>query len=173
MMAVPVILCLNSGSSSLKFALYRLTEGADTALVEGTVERIGLPNGRLAVHSQASGRSREDLGAFHDPQAAEAVDMFCYQLRKTIGALTTVLGGLDTLVFTGGIGEHAAPVRSEVCQGLAYLGIHLDPQQNARHASVISAAGSRCIVRVVPTNEDLMIARHTSTLLFSTHTATR
>ena len=65
--------------------------------------------------------------------------MFCYQLRKTIGALTAVLGGLDTLVFTGGIGEHAAPVRWEVCLGLASLGIQLDSQQNERHAAIISS----------------------------------
>jgi acetate kinase len=69
MTAAPVILCLNSGSSSLKFALYLMREGADTPLVEGAVERIGLPNGRLAVHSQESGLSREDPGAFDDHQA--------------------------------------------------------------------------------------------------------
>jgi acetate kinase len=103
-----------------------------------------------------------------EPGAALAVDLFCYQLRKYIGALTAVLGGLDTLVFTGGIGERAAPVRWEVCQGLAYLGIALDPQQNAVHAEVISTLESVCTVRVVPTNEDLMIARHTRTLLFPT-----
>ena len=391
MTAAPVILCLNSGSSSLKFALYQVEGATDTALVEGAVERIGLPNGRLSVHSQALGLSREEPGAFHDHQAAvqaafdsletaaapsarrggpshrarwcrpyrpeqvdarlledlrqlvpyaplhlpaeiqgieavaarfphlpqvacfdtafhrrmpelaqrfplprafwdegvrrygfhglsyeyiidqvgaqslgraviahlgngasmaavrngqpldttmgftptggfmmgtrsgdldpglliylmtergydaatleqlvndqsgllgvsglspdlktlldqrehdahaaQALDMFCYQLRKTIGALAAVLGGLDTLVFTGGIGEHAAPVRWEVCRGLAYLGIQLDPRQNERHATVISSAKSHCMVRVVPTNEDLMIARHTRTLLFST-----
>jgi acetate kinase len=102
----------------------------------------------------------------HEPHAAQAVDLFCYQLRKYIGALTAVLGGLDILVFTGGIGERAAPVRWEVCQGLAYLGITLDPQQNARHAEVISTRGSACTVWVIPTNEDLMIARHTCALLF-------
>jgi acetate kinase len=103
----------------------------------------------------------------HDAHAAQAIDMFCYQLRKTIGALAAALDGLDTLVFTGGIGEHAAPVRWEVCRGLAYLGIELDAQQNDRHATVISSAKSHCMVRVVSTNEDLMIARHTRTLLFS------
>jgi acetate kinase len=70
MTAAPVILCLNSGSSSLKFALYHVGGGADTALVAGAVERIGLPNGRLSVHSQTSGLPREELGAFHDHQAA-------------------------------------------------------------------------------------------------------
>jgi acetate kinase len=106
-----------------------------------------------------------------EPHAAQAVELFCYQLRKSIGALTAVLGGLDTLVFTGGIGERATPVRWEVCRGLAYLGIDVDPQKNAVHADVISTPGSACTVRVIPTNEDLMIARHTRTLLFSTAAA--
>jgi len=103
-----------------------------------------------------------------EPHAAQAIELFCYQLRKHIGALTAVLGGLDILVFTGGIGERAAPVRWEVCRGLAHLGVDLDPQRNAVHADVISAPGSACMVRVIPTNEDLMIARHTRTLLVST-----
>jgi acetate kinase len=103
-----------------------------------------------------------------EPHAAQAVELFCYQLRKHIGALTGALGGLDTLVFTGGIGERAAPVRWEVCRGLAYLGIDLDPQKNALHADVISTPESACTIRVIPTNEDLMTARHTRTLLFST-----
>ena len=103
-----------------------------------------------------------------EPHAAQAIELFCYQLRKHIGALTAVLGGLDILVFTGGIGERAAPVRWEVCRGLAHLGVDLDPQRNAVHADVISAPGSACMVRVIPTNEDLMIVRHTRTLLVST-----
>jgi acetate kinase len=108
-----------------------------------------------------------------EPHAAQAVELFCYQLRKHIGALAAVLGGLDTLVFTGGIGERAAPVRWEVCRGLAYLGIALDQEKNAMHAEVISTSGSDCTVRVIATNEDLMIARHTRTLLFSTAAAQR
>ena len=96
-----------------------------------------------------------------DPAAALAVQMFCYQVRKFIGAFAAVLGGLDTLVFTGGIGEHAAAVRDEICSGLQYLGIALDGASNNRNAEVISASGSRCLVRVVATDEDLMIARHT------------
>jgi acetate kinase len=101
-----------------------------------------------------------------EPHAAQAVEMFCYALRKYIGALTAVLGGLDTLVFTGGIGERAAPVRWEVCRGLEYLGLHLDPQRNAVHADPSSTPHSSCTVRVIPTNEDLMIARHTRVLIF-------
>jgi acetate kinase len=101
-----------------------------------------------------------------ESQAAQAVELFCYQLRKYIGAMASVLGGLDTLVFTGGIGEHAAAVRWEVCAGLAYLGISLDARQNTVNAEIISAPGNVCTVRVIPTNEDLMIARHTRALLF-------
>jgi len=100
-----------------------------------------------------------------DPRAALAVRMFCYHVRKHIGALAAVLGGLDMLVFTGGIGERAAPVRREVCDGLEYLGIRLDPGRNDAHADPVSAAGSPCAVRVIPTNEDLMIARHTHALI--------
>ena len=99
------------------------------------------------------------------PRAALAVEMFCYQVRKHIGALAAVLGGLDTLVFTGGIGEHAAPVRREICEGLEHLGVRLDRGRNDAHAAVISAADSVCTVRVVATDEDLMIARHTRAVL--------
>src|SRR5207247_534560 len=86
-------------------------------------------------------------------------------LPPTGGALAAVLGGIGALVVTGGIGEHAAPVRREACAGLVHLGIRLDPERNARHDPVISADGSACTVRVVPTDEDLMIARHTRTVL--------
>lgn len=96
--------------------------------------------------------------------AAQAVEMFCRGVRKFIGAFAAALGGLDGLVFTGGIGEHAAPVRAEICQGLEFLGIEMDPLRNQMHAPVISSAQSACTVRVIQTNEDLMIARHTAGL---------
>ena len=100
-----------------------------------------------------------------DPHAAEAVELFCYSVRKSIGQLAAALGGIDTLVFTGGIGERAAAVRLEICRPLAHLGIHLDADRNRDAAAIISAAGSSCTVRVVATDEDLMIARHTQRLL--------
>lgn len=96
-----------------------------------------------------------------DPAADLAVQMFCYQVRKFVGAFAAALNGLDTLVFTGGIGEHAAAIRAEICLQLEYLGIKLDGAANNRSAEVISAEGSRCVVHVVETDEDLMIARHT------------
>jgi acetate kinase len=100
-----------------------------------------------------------------EPHAAQAIELFCYTARKYIGALSAVLDGLDTLVFTGGIGERAAPVRWMICHGLDYLGIRLDPGDNDANAGIISINKSPCTVRVIPTNEDLMIARHTRALL--------
>ena len=100
-----------------------------------------------------------------DPRAAEAVALFCYVARKFLGGLVAVLGGLDTLVFTAGIGEHAAPVRERICAGLECFGIELDPERNARHAPIISRDGGRAVVRVMTTDEDLMIARHVRRLL--------
>jgi acetate kinase len=100
-----------------------------------------------------------------DAAAADAVELFCHQVRKQVGAFAAVLGGLDTLVFTGGIGEHAGPVRAEVCRGLEHLGVRVDAERNARHAAIVSADGSACTVRVVPTDEGLVIARHTRAVL--------
>jgi len=100
-----------------------------------------------------------------DPRAAEAISLFCYQAKKFLGALAAVLGGLDTLVFTGGIGAHAAPVRWRICEGLGFLGIRLVPRRNAAHAPIISCDDNPVTVRVMTTNEDLMIARHTRRLI--------
>ncbi|PKN89464.1 MAG: acetate/propionate family kinase [Deltaproteobacteria bacterium HGW-Deltaproteobacteria-1] len=99
-------------------------------------------------------------------QASQAIAMYCYSVRKSIGALSAVLGGLDTLVFTGGIGERSAPIRWLICRGLEFLGIALDPQKNDADADVISTDYGQCTVRVIPTNEDIMIARHTTDVLF-------
>jgi acetate kinase len=100
-----------------------------------------------------------------DARAAEAVGLYCYRAKKHLAALTAALGGLNSLVFTGGIGEHAAPVRMRICDGLEFLGIQLDSQRNSRHAAVISREGSSVTVRVIPTEEDRMIARHTAELI--------
>ena len=104
-----------------------------------------------------------------DPRAAEAIALFCYGAKKFLGALAAALGGLDALVFTGGIGEHAGLVRERVCEGLAFLGIRLDRGRNAAHAPVISSDAAAVTVRVVPTDEDLMVARHTSRLIEQKH----
>jgi acetate kinase len=94
-----------------------------------------------------------------DVRAAEAIALFCYQVKKWIGAYTAVLGGLDTLVFAGGIGENAPVVRARICAGLEFLGIEIDQRQNAANAGVISAETGRVAVRVMHTDEEVMIAR--------------
>jgi acetate kinase len=100
-----------------------------------------------------------------DARAAEAVALFCYQAKKFLGALAAALGGLDTLIFTGGIGEHAAPVRWRICGGLEFLGLRLDASHNAEHAPVVSGDDSPVTVRVIPTDENLMVARYTRKLV--------
>src|SRR2546428_445639 len=247
------ILCLNAGSSSLKFALYRMGEKKEELLTSGEMradstressehratvrqafadlEKRGFPAPAAVGHRLVHGgpayaapqridaemlaalRQGIPLAPLHlpsalevieagthphphpppgpgfdtavpprragvasdmkpflarrepDPGAAGAGEMFCASVRKSPGALAAVLGGVQTLVFTGGIGERAAPVRWEICQGLEHLGIRLDPRRNADDAGTISTPPSACTVRVIPTNEDLMIARHTRAVL--------
>jgi acetate kinase len=101
-----------------------------------------------------------------DPRAEQAIAMFCRSIRKEIGAFAAVLGGLDIFVFTGGIGERASAIREEICRDLGHLGVRLDPAKNNSQEDVISSAQSACLVRVVATNEELMIARHTRTIVF-------
>jgi acetate kinase len=121
-----------------------------------------------------SGRSADmqDLLAREgsDPRARLAVDVFCYQVRKWIGAFAAALGGLDTLVFSGGIGEHAPAVRRRICGDLSFLGVQLAEDQNAIDAALISTPAGRVAVRVMPTNEALMMAREARTVLRETTT---
>jgi acetate kinase len=117
--------------------------------------------GLLGV-SAFSADVRDLLGARQkDTRAAEAIELFCYQSRKWIGAYAAAMGGLDSLVFSAGIGEHAAEIRAEICAGLEFLGLRLDPARNANGGSqgVISAEESRVRVRVIPTDEEVVIAR--------------
>ncbi len=110
--------------------------------------------------SETSSDVRDLLGRrATDQRAGEAIDLFCYQARKFVGALTTTLGGLDTLVFAGGIGEHSPEVRAAICEGLEFLGLELDPVANATGQDVISARRSRAVVRVIPTDEEFVIAQ--------------
>jgi acetate kinase len=105
-----------------------------------------------------------ELLASTDPRAAEAVDLFVYRIGRELGSLAAALGGLDALVFTAGIGEHAAAVRSRVCRDSAWLGLELDEAANEAGGPRISRDGSRVAAWVIPTNEELMIARHTHRL---------
>lgn len=110
--------------------------------------------------SETSSDLRELLGReAEDVRAAEAVGVFCYQVKKCIGAFAAALGGLDTLVFTGGIGENAPIIRARICAGLGFLGIQLDSARNASGAPLIAADASRVAVRVIPTDEEVMIVQ--------------
>jgi acetate kinase len=101
-----------------------------------------------------------------DERAALAFEMYCYETKKAIGALVAALGGIDNLVFTGGIGEHAAPVRERICANLDPVGIELDDARNrSRSPDVISRSGSPCMVRVISANEELVIATHARRIL--------
>ena len=122
-------------------------------------EMVNFKSGLLGV-SETSSDMRDLLEhETQDVRAAEAVALFCYEVKKWIGAFAAALGGLDTLVFAGGIGENAPVVRTRICEGLGFLGIQLEERQNATNEGVISAATSRVSVRVIHTDEEVMIAR--------------
>ena len=101
------------------------------------------------------------LLASDDPHAADAIALFVYRISRELGSLAAALGGLDALVFTAGIGEHAAEIRRRVCEQAAWLGVQVDEAANAAGAARITIPGSRASAWMIPTDEDLMIARHT------------
>ena len=126
---------------------------------------VNFESGLLGV-SEISSDMRDLLSHENeDSRAAEAVALFCYQVKKWIGAFAAALGGLDTLVFSGGIGENAPAVRTRTCDGLEFLGIELEEKQNAANAGVISAEAGRVSVRVIRTDEERMIAKMVCRLL--------
>jgi acetate kinase len=122
-------------------------------------EMVNFESGLLGV-SETSSDMRDLLSReTQDVRAAEAVALFCYQVKKWIGAFAAALGGVDTLVFAGGIGEHAPLVRGRICDGLEFLGIELEEKRNMANEGVISATTSRVAVRVIHTDEEWMIAK--------------
>ncbi len=122
-------------------------------------EMVNFQSGLLGI-SETSSDMHDLLGReAQDKRAAEAVALFCYQVKKWIGSFAAALGGLDTLVFAGGIGENAPTVRSRICDGLGFLGIELENKRNLANKNVISTDTSRATVRVIHTDEELMIAK--------------
>jgi acetate kinase len=122
-------------------------------------EMVNSQSGLLGI-SETSSDMHDLLGReAQDVRAAEAVTLFCYQVKKWIGAFAAALGGIDTLVFAGGIGENAPAVRSRICDGLEFLGIELEEKKNAANEGVISAAAGRVAVRVIPADEERVIAK--------------
>ena len=138
------------------------TEGLDAKRFN---EMVNFQSGLLGV-SETSFNMRDLLDhESQDVRAAEAVAMFCYQVKKWIGAFAAALGGLDTLVFAGGIGENAPTVRARICDGLEFLGIELEERRNVAKEGVISTAASRVAVRVIRTDEEWMIAKTVCSVL--------
>lgn len=132
------------------------TEGLDPRQFN---KMVNSESGLLGI-SETSSDMRDLLGSeAHDVRAAEAVALFCYHVKKWIGAFAAALGGLETLVFAGGIGENAPAVRERICDGLGFLGIELEQNRNAANEWVISAPTSRVAVYVIRTDEELMIAK--------------
>src|SRR5215831_2580246 len=128
------------------------------------LERLLYEESGLLGVSEISGDMRVLL-ASDDPRAAEALDLFVYRIRRELGSLAAALGGLDALVFTGGIGERAASIRLRICREAGWLGVRLDQEANTRGGPCISRSGSGVSVWVIPTNEELMIALHTRRLI--------
>ncbi len=132
------------------------TEGLDAKRFN---EMVNFRSGLLGVSETSSDMRHLLESEGSDVRAAEAVALFCYQVKKWIGAFAAALGGVDTLVFAGGVGENAPIVRSRICEGLEFFGIELEEKRNAANEGVISTAASRVAVRVIPTDEELMIAK--------------
>ena len=158
-----LVMSTRSGDVDPGALLYLLEQKKISAKEMDTI--LNKKSGLLGV-SAKSGDMRLLLeGIEQDVHAEEAVDLFCYRVKKYIGAYAAVLGGLDLLVFAGGIGEHAPLVRERICDSLDFLGIRLDGPGNEADAALISAPQSRVKVRVINTNEDLMIVRHVRSVL--------
>ena len=136
------------------------------SLTVAQFERLTNHESGLLGVSETSGDVRDLLEREgSDVRAAEAIELFCYQSRKWIGALAAALGGVDVLVFAGGVGEHGAEIRARICTELDFLGIRLDRDSNARNAALISHRDARVRVRVMHTDEELMIVRSVQRLL--------
>jgi acetate kinase len=141
--------------------LYLLDQrGMDVRAIE---KMVYSQSGLLGVSGISS--DMRALLASDDPRARTAIDLYLYRIRRELGSLAASLGGLDAIVFTAGIGEHAAFIRERICADAAWLGVELDAAANAKGGPRISAPGSRVAAWVVPTNEELMIARHTRALV--------
>ena len=150
-----------SGSLDPGVILYLMdSRGMDARSIE---QLIYNQSGLLGVSGISS--DMRTLLASDDPRAKLAVDLYCYRIRRELGSLAAALGGLDAIVFTAGIGENSAAIRERVCRDASWLGVALDAAANLKGGPRISTAGSRVAAWAIPTNEELMIARHTRALL--------
>lgn len=161
--AAGLVMATRCGDIDPGFLIYLMrSQGAGAEAIDALVNS---QSGLLGI-SETSPDMRDLLQReANDSRAAEAIDIFCYQAKKWVGALAAALGGLDQLVFSGGIGEHAFPVRARICEGLEFLGIEIDAARNAQNADVISVDGRPVVVRMIPTDEEVVIARSILSIL--------
>jgi acetate kinase len=144
--------------------IYLMRKNLDAAAMETLVDK---ESGLLAVGGSKDMRELETAIAGGDAKAQLAVDMFGRAIAKTVAGYASVLGGIDLFAFAGGIGENSAMVRANVCARLVFLGVTLDDARNKSSAAILSADGSRCAVRIVPSEEEKQIARYVRELLKS------
>ena len=156
---------MSSRAGDLDPGLMAYLARTETMTPDQFAEMVNLKSGLLGI-SETSGDMAELLKReADDVRAAEAVAIFCYQVRKWIGAFAAALGGLDALVFAGGIGENAPQVRARICEDLGFLGVDLDRARNDANAPVISTDAGRVRVRVIHTDEEVVIARSVAQVL--------
>jgi acetate kinase len=148
-----------SGDLDPGVVLYMLRNGHLDA--DALDDRLSRRSGLLGVSDTSADMTDLLTARASDPRAADAVALFCHHVRRSVGALAATLGGVETLIFSGGIGENAAAIRAEIAQNLEHLGVRLDDERNAASSGIISADGSACTVRVIRTDEESIIARDT------------
>ncbi len=163
-----LVMSSRSGDLDPGVMLYLLTQKGLTT--EELNQLVNRQSGLLGVSGSSADMNELLKKEASDPQAAEAIELFCYQARKFTGGFVSVLGGLDNLIFTAGIGENAASIRLRICQGLAFLGVEIETELNQANAPIISSQASAVTVRVLKTDEEVMIARHTYRVLSSDKT---
>jgi len=161
-------LVMGTRSGDLDPGLMSFLAHAESMNAEQFQTMVNHESGLLGV-SETSGDVRDLLDReLEDVRAREALALFCYQAKKWIGSFAAVLGGVDTLVFAGGIGENAAPLRRRICDGLQFLGIEIDELKNQRNAPQISPDTAAVAVRVIHTDEEIIIADLTAGVLGET-----
>ncbi len=159
-----LMMATRSGDLDPSVLLYLLDhDGYDVARLQRLVEH---ESGLVGVSGTTGDMQTLLAVRTEDPAASFAIDVFCRDVRKHVGALATVLGGVDTLVFTGGIGERAPEIRAAICASLTHLGIVIDPERNTAGAAVVSEPGGACVVRIVPADEEGVIARRAADVVF-------
>ncbi len=150
---------MSTRSGDLDPGIFYYLARTEKMSAEQFYEMANSESGLLGI-SETSSDMRDLLDReTEDVRAEEAIALFCYQVKKCVGSFAAALGGLDTLIFAGGIGENAPLVRARICAGLEFLGVEIDEKQNAANEGLISTAASRAAVRIIRTDEELMIAR--------------